>query len=182
MGKINIWSIIRRHYETLRDDSTKKSSVSDYLLFFGVPFLAAASGFYFHWSLAVEALAAVLASFTIFAGLLFNFLILVYTLATDEQPNALARGRGDSMRELHENIAYSVLVSVFIVLFSLVATIVLKHGETVSAPSRLQFALTAVINFLVCNFFLTLLMVLKRIHTILRNKLDKPNFSNSRAS
>jgi hypothetical protein len=182
MGKINIWAIIRRHFETLRDYSTKKSVVSDFLLFLGVPACIAATGFYFHWSLAVEALAAVIASFAIFAGLLFNLLILIYTLSNDEQPKALARVRTDLMRELHDNIAYSVLVSIFIVSFALIATVVLKHGDAPSVPPWIQFILTAIINFLVGNFFLTLLMILKRIHTVLRNKIDKPNFPNLKAS
>jgi hypothetical protein len=175
MSKIDVIPLVARHLDSLRDHSTGERSWSDVVLFFGIPLTISAVAFYFSWLITLESLNSVLGAFAIFAGLLFNLLLLIYTFSTDEHPKSLARVRGELILELHDNIAYSVLVSIFIVLLALLGTALLKHNDGIVNPGRVGRYLTAVITFLIANFFLTLLMILKRIHTMLRNKLDKPN-------
>jgi hypothetical protein len=175
MDKINILPIISGHINTLRDNSTGKRSVQDITLFFGLPLLLSSIVFYLRWTLSVEALNAVLASFAIFAGLLLNLLILVYTFSTDAvHPNALSKVRGTVIRELHDNLSYAVLVSTVIVVFALVAIARLKvpEGRTV-VPHAGRYT-SFFLSYLTVNFVLTLLMILKRIHKMLSNRLDQP--------
>jgi hypothetical protein len=66
-----------------------------------------------------------------------------------------------------------VLVSISIVVVSLVAIAGLKMRDP-SGPSHTGPVMTFVLVFLVSNFVLTLLMILKRIFVMLSRELDKP--------
>ncbi len=107
MTKINVARIVKGHLDSLRDFSTGKISRSDIVLFFGLPLITVAVGLWQHWRLYVDALNALLAAFAIFAGLLLNLLILIYTFSSESNhPTALAKTRGAVLRELHNNIAF----------------------------------------------------------------------------
>ncbi|HKF52559.1 MAG TPA: hypothetical protein VKB26_09620, partial [Candidatus Acidoferrales bacterium] len=122
MSKIDVWPIVTNHLRTLVDYSSGGASRFDFFLFFGIPLLVSASLLYFKWGFSVDALNALLAAFAIFAGLLLNLLILVFTFSTTTTyANALERVRTQFVRELHNNVAYAVLVSIVIVVVSLVA-------------------------------------------------------------
>jgi hypothetical protein len=173
MNKINIIPIVLGHIRTLRNNATGKVSAADVCLFFGLPLLFAGFGLHSKWTLSVGALNSVLAAFSIFAGLLFNLLVLVYTFSTDTaQPNALAKVRGTVIRELHDNISYAVLIAILIVI---VALTTIARLEVVQAKSAGPYASFIVFYFTV-NFAFTLLMILKRIHTILRQRFEQPQF------
>ena len=174
MSKINILRIISAHFDSLRDASTGKHSISDVILFFGAPLLAAAMGWYLGWGLYVDALNAVLAAFAIFAGLLLNLLLLIYTFSTDaNHPVALAKLRLAFVRELHNNIAFAILVSIGIVVVAMVAIGDLKMVAP-EQPAHTGRVITAILLYLIVNFVLTLLMILKRIHVMMGQELDKP--------
>jgi hypothetical protein len=174
MRKINIWAIIVNHISTLRDYSTQKYSVQDLVLFLGAPLAASSAGLYFKWSFSVNALNALLAAFSIFAGLLLNLLLLVYTFSSEGiQPNALAKVKTQFVRELQDNIAFSVLISVFIVVFALAAIMRVKADNSINSD-WIEISITSVVLYFMSNFLLTLLMILKRIHAMLNERLERP--------
>jgi hypothetical protein len=174
MNKINVIPIILGHVKTLQDNSTGRISVQDTSFFFGLPFLLAAIAFYCRWSLSVDALNAVLASFAIFAGLLLNLLILVYTFSSDTvQPSALAKVRGTVIRELHDNISYAVLISIIIVVLALAAIGKLRISDGQATSHYTDRYMSFFIIYFTLNFVLTLLMILKRIHKILSQRFDQ---------
>jgi hypothetical protein len=175
MNKINLIRIVVSHFETLRDYSTGKRSWVDVIFFFGLPLLAALTGWYYGWGLYVDALNALLAAFAIFAGLLLNLLILIYTFSTGSvYPNALARTKTRFVRELHDNIAFSVLVSILIVIAALVGVAHLKMQDPQN-PVHTGPLLTFIVIYLTANFVLTLLMILKRIHILLSTEIEQPS-------
>jgi hypothetical protein len=174
MSKISVWPIIVNHINTLRDYSTHKRSIQDFALFFGLPLAAALAGLYFKWSFSVNALNALLAAFSIFAGLLLNLLLLVYTFSTEGiQLNALAKLKTEFVRQLHDNISFSVLVSVSIVVTTLIAIMRVKADSVINSDF-IEVLITSVLLYLMSNFVLTLLMVLKRIHAMFNEKLERP--------
>ena len=174
MSKIDVIPIVKRHLETLIDHGTEKRSKADISLFFGVPFIVSGVAAYYRVSLTADILTAVLASFSIFAGLLLNLLLLVYARAGEEvKADIFATTIKNFVRQLSANIEYAVLVSVFVVIFSLVAMITLNKQSNVAIYSGLS--ISTVLIFLTTNFLLTLLMVLKRMHAMLVEKLDRPS-------
>src|SRR5438105_4011348 len=114
--KINVLPIIRGHLASLRDADTDRASTQDIALFFGVPLVIAGVGYLLKWRLYVDSLNALLAAFAIFAGLLLNLLLLIYTFSSDSvHPAALTRLRRTVVRQLHDNISFAILLSVSLV-------------------------------------------------------------------
>jgi hypothetical protein len=176
MSKIDVSSIVRSHISTLVDYSTHRRSKGDLWLFFGLPFLISGLAVYFKWALSVDALNALLAAFAIFAGLLLNLLLLVYTFSIDgNYPAPLERVRTQFVRELHNNIAYAVLVSIVIVVVSLIAVTKIKIHEGAPATPHTGPYISSILIYLTSNFILTLLMILKRIHVMMNEKLERPS-------
>ena len=177
MSKIDVSSIVRNHVDTLIDHSTQKRSQADLWLFFGVPAVISGLAVYFGWAFSVDALNALLAAFAIFAGLLLNLLLLVYTFSADSRyPSMLEKVRTQFVRELHNNIAYAVLISIVIVVVALFAVTRLKMHEGQPSVQQTGPYVTSILIYLTSNFILTLLMVLKRIHTMMNEKLDPQSF------
>jgi hypothetical protein len=174
VNKINILGIILAHFDTLRD-SRGARHWPDFILFLGLPLVVSVVCLYFGWALYVDALNAMLAAFAIFAGLLLNLLILVYTFSPGGElyPGAVAKARAIFVRHLHSNLAFAVLLSVLIAVIALVAVAYLRMHDT-GATAHTGPIVTFGLIFLTTNFVLTLLMVLKRIHVILGLELDKP--------
>lgn len=175
LDKIDIRRIVTGHVASMRNFATDKLSVSDLALFFGMPLVAAAVAVYLGWGFYVDALNALLAAFAIFAGLLLNLLLLIYTFSTNASyPTTLAKTRSRFVKELHDNIAFAVLVSVLIVMAAFVGVAELKMKDPQN-PGHTGSLLSFVLVFLTANFVLTLLMILKRIHVLLSNEIDKPS-------
>jgi hypothetical protein len=175
MNKINILRIVAAHFDSFRDLSTGKRSVLDFIVFLGAPLAVGALGWYLDWKLYVDTLNAVLAAFVIFSGLLLNLLVLIYTFSADaSHPTALARIRVTFVRELHDNIAFAVLVSVAITVVALIAMADLKMIKP-EGPVSTGHVMTFLLVYLTINFVLTLLMILKRLHAMLSRELDKPS-------
>jgi hypothetical protein len=175
VNKINVVRIILSHLETLRDHSTGRRSWPDIIFFFGVPLIVCGVALYFKWSLYVDALNALLAAFSIFAGLLLNLLILIYTFASDRNhPTGLARVRKEVVRQLHDNIAFSVLIAMTIAVVALVGVAQLKVRDP-SNPVHTGPLFTFFLIYLTGNFVLTMLMILKRIYILLNQELEQPS-------
>jgi hypothetical protein len=175
MNKINLFRIVVGHFDTLRDYSTGKRSWGDVALFFGLPLVVAFSGWFYGWGLYVDALNALIAAFAIFAGLLLNLLLLIYTFSTSSTfPNALAKTKTRFVKELHDNIAFSVLTSILIVIAAMVGVAQLRMKDPLNQLHTGPI-LTFVVIYLTANFVLTLLMILKRIHVLLSTEIEQPS-------
>lgn len=177
--KIDVGRIIVAHWNTLRDSRTSRYSLLDLLIFLGVPIAAAISAPLYGWRFNADVLNALLTAYSIFAGLLLNLLLLVYTFSTQvNHPSGLARVRAQVVRELHDNLAYSILISIVLVVLCMAAIAYIKMEASRSATAPW---VTGSITFLTLNFVLTLLMILKRIHVILDSELDRPSINKKSA-
>jgi hypothetical protein len=178
--KIDVTRIIVAQVGTLKDNATQQYSVSDLVLFFGLPVALGAVGPYYGWRFNADVLNALLAAFAIFAGLLLNLLILVYTFSSQvDHPAALSQNRTILIKELHDNIAYSILVSIVLVVVTMVTVAYLKMHERPPEAAFTVWWVTGTVIFLTINFVLTLLMILKRIYIMLNQNIGKP-FINKR--
>jgi hypothetical protein len=75
---------------------------------------------------------------------------------------------------LHDNIAYSIFVSIVIVVVTMVTVAYLKMREKPPEAAFTVWWVTGIVIFLTMNFVLTLLMILKRIYIMLNQTIDKP--------
>lgn len=175
--KIAVRRIVSAHLSTLRDADSSQISPSDLALFFGVPLAAACAYAVVGWTFSADVLNALLTAFAIFAGLLLNLLLLVYTFSTQvNHPSALAKTRAELVKELHDNIAYSILLSVVLVAICIGAIAYIKMFDPPKVTGRW---LSGTIVFLTLNFLLTLLMIVKRIYIMLNREIERPSVRRS---
>jgi hypothetical protein len=170
-NKINVLQIILEHAATLKEHGNSRPSRNDWFLFFGLPIFASAILVYEQLYLTDAVITALLACISVLTGLLFNVLVLIFSAIRKELP---ANGDTPSikenkklktqlLRETFANISFSVLMGIVICLLSVIATI---HCAKITP------IITFLLYFSVANFVLTLLMVLKRINTLLGYEID----------
>lgn len=164
MNKINVLRLVVDHFNTLRDYQTGRLSISDVAVFFALPLAGASTCAYFRIVFDKDALIAVLTAFSIFAGLLFSLLLLVFSLTDKTEPQSMLYGvRKQLIGELYENISFAILVSICVVTLAIVAAAANTARPTEGTGPVLTFLLVLFMS----NFILTILMVLKRMHSLL---------------
>jgi hypothetical protein len=171
LSKINICCIISDHFRTLRNFQTKKISISDLLLFIGVPIVASGALIYSKIYISENAVTTLLACFSILTGLLFSVLVLTLDLVRKEEATngkehpaeaANRKIRSELLHDTFSNISFSVLLAIMLALISVLG---------IFDVHWLRMAVSAVIYFGSANFVLTMLMVLKRIHVLLGKEI-----------
>jgi hypothetical protein len=166
-SKVDVTDIIKDHFLTLLDSETQRISKRDVVFFFGGPLLAGAAGWYFfNLKFNYEGLSTILTASSIFAGLLLNLLVVLFSFADrPDSATSLLQVRRQLIRELNTNISFSILISLCVVMVSLVAVFWVAglpaDQKFISAPA------TAVLIALLANFVLTLLMILKRMYVVM---------------
>lgn len=158
-SKIDLRAIITDHISTFKDESTKKYSALDFIVMIGLPGAvaigAALSGFH----IPDDQVGTLISVFAIFGGLLFNVLVLIYSFSSGDSADDEVRDR--LVRQSFSNISFSVMSSLLAVIL---LVLLLFVGGIV------QVVVEALIYFIGLNFLLTMLMVLKRMHVLLRGK------------
>ena len=163
--KINVWRIVRDHISTLKDYGTDKYSPGDLVLFFGVPFLAGVGGALLGSGLRDSVGTLLVTGLSVFGALLFNLLLLLYDIVIRPRPSQETGGLTRLFLEhLYSNISFSLLICVL----TLVAVLLSFLTIWGCWAQRVFGFLTC---YLTTLFFLTLLMVLKRIHVLLSKEL-----------
>jgi len=174
LTKISVRKLVAAHLDTLVDNRAVASdggakaprSAGDLALFFGLPALAGIA--FGIWAAAIGdgAVTATITAFSIFAGLLFNLLALTYEIMRRVADTADSRRTSEflekkkALRQVHANVSFAILVALVIVLLCL-------PDYVLPDRSVASHILNGVIVFLILNFALTLLMVLKRMHLLL---------------
>lgn len=174
--KINLSTILKAHLSTLVDSSTKerKGSLGDKVLFFLAPAVVSALASLLFIPSDKNIIGILITSLSIFAGLLFNLLVLVMQIIEKR------KGKTDFIRiqkDTYANIAYAILVSITASAILLIPYFIESTNARVTANGDVFITFYArvfwaVIYFLLLNFGLTMAMVLKRMHVILTKIMD----------
>jgi hypothetical protein len=173
LGKIDVREIVSGHFETFQDYATKRRSYSDLVLFIGGPVVITALVLWKRFEFGSSAVNALLAAFSIFAGLLFNLLVMVLSFLQSGRGNSSERQlmiRRDLLRQITANLSFSILTAVAIVTVAIVA---LALASSEHGVERIPLWGNAVLLFGSLNFGLTLLMVLKRMYALMMNELER---------
>lgn len=160
--KLDARDIVADHFGTLVDYRTGESSTLDVLVFFGVPAVGALAMLWCGMRLNQGQTTVLITALSIFAALLFNLLLLTHSIITDAEVGEDTTRRPRRLREIYSNISYSILVAVLAV--ALLLLNVLFEVVWVSVST------SGLVYFLVANFLLTLFLILKRIHLMLREE------------
>ncbi len=174
-AKVDVRTIITGHLSTLVHAKTKRVLPDDIILFFGVPAALAIGAVLLQGGISTT-LATVLATVhAITSGLMFNLLVVIY-----EVHDRAKRVGGESVRsvrmrlldETYRNVSFLILTSITALVLIVVAVFL---GEGICGR-----IVSGSVYFLSGVFALTLLMVLKRTHTLLNEDFsagdgDKPS-------
>lgn len=181
-SKISIFGIIKDHIETLKDNRTNKIYIPDIILFFVIPGIISSVMIQFEIRLNDGFVNALITSFSIFSALLFNLLLLVYSISDkpenkyknlDALENERIIRRRRLLREIYINVSFLILISTIAVVSLL--TYFLKASNCnilVIDICSLKWLLALIVYYLAAQFILTLLMVLKRIYRLLSRAFE----------
>jgi hypothetical protein len=163
---INIWLIVQDHVKTWRNFATGRISIGDVLIFVVAPILAAPFlVFVLQFRLDGPAINVLITSMSVFSALLFNLLLLIYDIlrkeSGEQQKSAIRR---QFLSYIYSNISFGILTAV--VSIAMLLLLFIKVDLLIFTN-----AINVVVDFLVINFILTMLMILKRVHILLRKEI-----------
>lgn len=161
--KIDVSDIIIRHIKTLSDASTKKATVGDYLLFLIFPISTTLILITLNLYLNKDFVDILCTSLSIFIGLFFNVIVLVFDLVSKTERNSV---KNDLLKELLINISFEIFISVFCILFAILS---------LADNNYIKLLSNSATYFLTSLFLTTLLMILKRTFTVFIKEVENPN-------
>lgn len=161
--KIDVSDIIKRHLMTLSDASTKKATVGDFMLFLFFPLFVTFILIKLELYLEKEFVDILCTSLSIFIGLFFNVIVLIFDLVGRTERNSV---KNDLLKELLINISFEIFISVFCIVFAVLS--LSKNGYIKLISNSITFFLTSL-------FLTTLLMILKRTFSVFIKEVENPN-------
>ena len=161
LNKINISEIIKNHIATLKNDNTKKADIDDYFTFLLIPILLTFLLLYLKIVLSDEALNIVITTLSIFVGLLFNVIVLIFDIIKRDSTKKI---KNVVLKELLANISFTILISIVAIVFTVLTFI--KNDIA-------KMIFTGAVYFLLSIFVFTVLMVLKRMHKLFNNEIEE---------
>ncbi|WP_180097185.1 MULTISPECIES: hypothetical protein [unclassified Acinetobacter] len=172
--KISVLNICTEHLKTL----TKRDMFS----FFGLPIVIVIGALLLDIRLAKDTLSLLVSFGSIFTALLLSLLVLIFDQETklDEKAEIwnsnkstipLFKKRKRLLSELYSNISFSIICSLVLVLACLVLSQFLSYTEPSKMNENLsKWLFNPITTALLILTALNILMILKRIHTLLTVK------------
>lgn len=165
IDKINVTGIVAEHIRTLRSYDTGAYARLDFFLFFIVPLVVSAPLTYFRPVLTPGLVGVLATSLSVFAALLFNLILLIYDMLNRGSDSS---GKGTVkirlLEEIYRNISFCILLAIVTLIFLLIDFLDIKR-------LGIQQMLAFLVYYLVGVFILTLFMVLKRVHILVRREI-----------
>lgn len=162
-SKINLTCIVVDHHATLRHSAKQRASGEDVFLFWVSPFILGLLLTGAKLGVSKDLVNLLVTSFSVFAALLFNLLVLLYSLV--QSPGAKeekSRAKRLLLQQIYANVSFSILVAIITIL-----CLIIRY---VDIPFNLPYV-TGTTTWLSTSFsimfVLTLAMVLKRVHILL---------------
>ena len=160
-------NVIKGHYNTLRSYRTEKIEFSSVFVNLLLSFFIAFGFIYFSVFIRPTVFFDLIFTFSILSILPVNMMILLNNILTRERTKDLDRIDQKKIRLITEtlsNIQFCLLTSISIVIVALIMFIL---PTDISFYSYIDMPGSFIIYYMTFVFFITLFMVLKRIHAIL---------------
>lgn len=175
-SKLNVMEIVRGHFKTLRSAGGSLSKM-DVATFVAAPTVLAVVFAACGYDLNKEIRSLLVNFGAIFTALLLSVLVLVYDQerkyadATASDP--LAQAKKALLHELYYNISFSIVCAISLVIVSLIHALAGEVAidftiKSVHISGTVgSFLLTPLVTFVTITIFLNVIMVVKRMHTLL---------------
>jgi len=163
-SKINIFSEVRNHFDTLIKFNSNEFSYKDLFTFFIFPLiLSLFSIFILHGKLNESSINSISISLSIFIPILFSFLISILSLNKEDLNS---NRHYETLKQLKSNISFGILISLILLL------IIWFKYLNIQIFSLNLGIFSFITVFLLIILFLNFIMVLKRLIFIIDGKLD----------
>ncbi|QCD61598.1 hypothetical protein [Tenacibaculum maritimum] len=174
LNRINILKIIKDHLGTLRslNQSSNRIYWKDLLLFFIFPIIISTFLVWKGYSFK-DQLGNLIAAISIFGGFLFNLLAIIYSQMENIKKDVETEDdkvKERFINEIHINISFCIVLSIFIVLTLLLTTIDIPEFDYLEILKKVIIGLN---YFLMSLFLLTLTMILNRVYILLKKGVAK---------
>ena len=171
--KINILPILEDHFDTLKNAKSGKHSLWDFMLFYGLPAAIAAAPWFFCIRFDEPFYNLSITFFGIFIALLLNVQVAIFGIfqrkwdkPEDENLAEIQAEKLDQRRkllgELNANLSYMTL-------FSCVALVAFLGFFVFDTPATVAACVTTALYM---HFILTLMMSVKRAHTLFQMEYE----------
>ena len=160
--KVNVGAIIQDHVNTLVNAKTKKPGWDDWMTFVVIPALFSLLISHIGIGLGTNAITIIITALSIFVGLLFNVVVLVFDILKRDSSNPT---KNRLLRQILANISFTILLSIFIIALSFIS---LVKGHAI-----FKICTDYIIYFFLSVFFITLVMVLKRMYLLFENEMKE---------
>lgn len=159
--KIDVSIILKDHVKTLVNAKTHRPDLRDITFFIIMPSIITWILIRSEVKLTNDFVNALIGGLSIYVGLSLNFIALVFDLSSKN--TFKTQDKKDLIKETVANISVSIFYSIFIIVFSLLSNVEI-----------IRRIATAGSYFIIFQFLLTLLMILKRIYILLMEQLNSP--------
>jgi len=164
---INPLSIIKEHIKSLFDSAHRFNVL---LIFLGIPFLVAFALSRFQIYLNENMIDYSLTSLSVFTGLLFSLLFIIYDVLNKEKEklnkhNIKQQTKLKLLKQLYVNVSFSILLGFLIIFILLLTELFFQYMTFLKCSSVLFYGFATL-------FFLTLLQILKRTYILLEKEFD----------
>lgn len=170
-SKIDVREIVSGHFSTMKIVSVSPARISwlDLFIFFGAPLAVAVVCPLLGFSAEKDFISLLVNFGSIFTALLLSVLVLVFdkeATISALPDNPIKALKLNILKELYYNICYAILMSMMVAAVAMLCQITV--GEDCGWVNIMHvYFLSPLSIFLVLNVFLTILMIVKRIHTML---------------
>jgi|SRR5690606_31777379 len=161
-SKINIGKIIHKHTESIFANRANRISFWDVFTFVLVPIIISATLVYYRVTIDSDYSNTIIAGLSIYIGLSLNFIGIIFELSTKEKFKCSSVL--DVLKETIANVIITAIIAMAIILLNLLRDIEL-----------ITYGVYSILYFLLFELLVTLLMVFKRVYTILIESIDQLN-------
>lgn len=161
--KINLLCIIKDYNKIFYNFNTGKKSIKDEIFFIVVPIILGIilGNFIFFTK---EIITILLNVFSILLGLMLNLLVLTVNKTNKEKYEK--KYERELKKQIFNGISFSIFISIFVVIFSLIASFDVEFIKEIKFYIVIKKIYGICMFSLILLFFMDLLMILKRIHSL----------------
>jgi hypothetical protein len=159
-ARVDISDIVVNHLKSLSNANTSKSEFCDYFIFLIIPLLVATILPICKVFLSENIINIVITSLSIFVGLFFNVIVLIITSLVSKTDDVIKKV---VLKEIIDNISYTILISLITIIFSIFSS---------QKAELFHQIMNGFCYFFLVHFFMTLLLVLKRIYILFTHQIN----------
>ncbi len=158
MGKSSLWRIPRDHFRTLRDATTNRPRVGDFVLQIGIPLISGMASYCA--GLGFKDVTQAVVGISIVAGLLFSMAVFLFQLRINF-PNDPRITQTDKtlIDECMKNVLWAIVWGLLLVVYLIICQATGSMGSGKTGSILTGIAVAAAVHFL-----LVIAMCLKRLH------------------